>query len=103
MPVRTFFAIFAAVTAVAAQQCPIQFDGRVPANATLADFDTTTSLFNPTFTYGQSRLYFPGSSSIVADIERLDVVENPASSAIEPLFSLRPSRSPITTSLTHVV
>jgi len=103
MPAKTFFSLFAAVTAIAAQKCPIQFDGRVAANATLADFDTTASLFNPTFVYGQSMFSFPGSSFNVAYIERLGVVENPATSVVERLSSLRPARSPNATSLTHVV
>ena len=33
----------------------IVFDGRVPASASLADFDSATSIFNPDFTKGQSR------------------------------------------------
>lgn len=40
---------------VAAQKCPIQYDGRVPASATLATFDGNSSPFNPTYILGASK------------------------------------------------
>lgn len=49
----TLFVIFAAV---AAQKCPIQFDGRIPAHYTPESFDLSTSIYNPQFVYGQSAL-----------------------------------------------
>jgi hypothetical protein len=35
-------------------KCPIALDGRVPSNATLKTFDTTSSPFSPTYTKGQN-------------------------------------------------
>ena len=49
--------LFTVIPATAAQQCPIQFDGRVPANTTLATFDTSASLYNPNNVFGQSMLF----------------------------------------------
>jgi hypothetical protein len=43
---------------VAAQKCPIQFDGRVPDSATLASFDTSASLYNPSYDLGASEYTF---------------------------------------------
>jgi hypothetical protein len=43
------------VGGAAAQSCPLQFDGRVPNAATLASFDTSTSPFNPSYVFGQSK------------------------------------------------
>lgn len=40
--------------AVAAQNCPLQFDGRVSTDATLASFDTSASRFNPQYVLGAS-------------------------------------------------
>lgn len=48
---------------VAAQKCPIQFDGRVPESATLASFDTSASLFNLKYDLGASE-YNETSASI---------------------------------------
>jgi hypothetical protein len=39
---------------VAAQSCPLQFDGRVPKDFTLAEFDADNDLFNPGFVKGKS-------------------------------------------------
>ncbi|KAF8850088.1 hypothetical protein BDZ45DRAFT_603359 [Acephala macrosclerotiorum] len=41
-------------SAAIAQNCPIQFDGRVPAGSTAASFDATTSPFNTKFVFGQN-------------------------------------------------
>lgn len=35
-------------------KCPLVLDGRVPANATLPDFDKPTSLFNPDYVKGNN-------------------------------------------------
>jgi hypothetical protein len=80
--------LFAAIPVLAgcAQQCPIQFDGRIPANTTLTTFDTSASLFNPSFVFGQSRSFpWLDERFDVADIERSDLVQNPATSVIEPV------------------
>ena len=45
-------------SAVAAQQCPIQFDGRIGTNATAASFDTSASPFSPTNVFGQSESHY---------------------------------------------
>lgn len=40
-----------------AQNCPIQFEGRVPVGTTPSAFDSSnTSLYNPSFTFGASML-----------------------------------------------
>lgn len=40
---------------VAAQKCPLQFDGRVPKDATLATFDGSSSPFNAQYVLGASK------------------------------------------------
>jgi hypothetical protein len=40
------------ITTVAAQQCAIQFDGRIPADFTAAEFDSANGIFNPDFVKG---------------------------------------------------
>lgn len=42
------------VSFAAAQKCALQFDGRVPQSATLASFDTSASLYNPSYVLGAS-------------------------------------------------
>ncbi|KAF9639329.1 hypothetical protein BFW01_g11135 [Lasiodiplodia theobromae] len=41
-------------TTAATAQCPILLDGRVPANATLASFDTANGIFNPDYVKGNN-------------------------------------------------
>jgi hypothetical protein len=43
------------ITTVAAQQCTIQFDGRIPADFTAAEFDSANGIFNPDFVKGAGR------------------------------------------------
>jgi hypothetical protein len=43
------------VANVTSQTCPLQFDGRVPNAATLAAFDTSASILNPSYVFGQSK------------------------------------------------
>lgn len=50
----SIFTSLALASAAIAQNCPIQFDGRVPAGSTPASFDTTTSPFGTKFIFGQS-------------------------------------------------
>jgi len=50
-----FLAFLPLLSFVAAQKCPLQFDGRVPQSATLDSFDTSASPFNPQYVFGQSR------------------------------------------------
>jgi hypothetical protein len=38
-------------------KCPIIFDGRIPANASLATFDTASSPYNPDFVKGENRTW----------------------------------------------
>ena len=66
--------LFTVIPATAAQQCPIQFDGRVPANTTLATFDTSASLYNPNNVFGQSMLFRIEPSFKVTNIKRSDLV-----------------------------
>jgi hypothetical protein len=57
MTSKSILSLFAAITAVAAQKCPIQFDGRIPHSITsnnLTVFDTTNPWFNPSYVFGQS-------------------------------------------------
>lgn len=42
-----------ATSGVSGQQCKLQFDGRVPANFAVANFDTTNNIFNPSNVLGQ--------------------------------------------------
>lgn len=52
MLARSFYLL----SGIALAQCQtIVFDGRVPANATAADFDKATSIFDPENVKGQSR------------------------------------------------
>jgi hypothetical protein len=50
------FTLLAMIAAAIAQNCPLQFDGRVPAGSTAASFDLTTSPFGTKFIFGQSKL-----------------------------------------------
>lgn len=54
MKTANFFVLNAFAVVVAAQKCPLQFDGRVPADATLGSFDTSASPFNPQYVIGAS-------------------------------------------------
>jgi len=54
MAFKSSLSLLALATVVVSQQCPIQFDGRVPAGTTPAAFDLPTSLFNPTNVFGQN-------------------------------------------------
>ena len=49
------FSVFAFAASVAAQKCPLQFDGRVPRDATLATFDGSSSPFNAQYVLGASK------------------------------------------------
>ncbi|KAL2069375.1 hypothetical protein VTL71DRAFT_14052 [Oculimacula yallundae] len=51
MYLTAFFLILASVTA---QKCPLQFDGRVPGDATLETFDGTFSPFNAQYVLGSN-------------------------------------------------
>lgn len=51
---------------VCAQACPLQFDGRVPADFALADFDAANDLFDPDSVFGEGM--FPKFDAI-ANIE----------------------------------
>lgn len=42
------------VAAATAQQCNLQFDGRVPTDFVAADFDKNNDIFNPSFIFGQN-------------------------------------------------
>jgi hypothetical protein len=50
-------------------KCPIIFDGRIPANASLATFDTASSPYNPDFVKGENRTW----SSILILYKPLEV------------------------------
>jgi len=55
-----FLSILSLAASVTSQTCPLQFDGRVPNAATLASFNTSASLFNPSYVFGQSKdMYSP--------------------------------------------
>ncbi|KAF4610397.1 hypothetical protein G7Y89_g15722 [Cudoniella acicularis] len=67
-------------TAVSAQKCPIQFDGRVPESSTLGTFDTSASPFNPGYVLGanlkwSSVLQFPAVNSSLFDANGTKAVE----------------------------
>jgi hypothetical protein len=49
---------FGLVAVTIAQKCPLQFDGRVPSSAALTSFDSSLSLFNPTYNLGASQFPF---------------------------------------------
>ncbi|KAM3067264.1 hypothetical protein ACMFMG_005368 [Clarireedia jacksonii] len=55
MAFKISLSLLALVSAALAQNCPIQFDGRMPAGTTPASFDSkNTSLFDPGFVFGQN-------------------------------------------------
>lgn len=54
MGLKSTFASLALVAGAIAQNCALQFDGRVPAGSTPASFDLTTSPFSTKFIFGQS-------------------------------------------------
>lgn len=56
--------------AVAAQKCPLQFDGRVPTDATLDSFDTSASPFNPQYVLGASEFFFDRSWCAATDRDK---------------------------------
>ncbi|EFQ34601.1 uncharacterized protein GLRG_09745 [Colletotrichum graminicola M1.001] len=62
------FSLLAAAGAKA-QQCTLQFDGRIPKASTVADFDAKTSPFNPSNVFGQGLKFsqliqLPGGQSL---------------------------------------
>lgn len=57
MSSKSILSFLALASSVAAQQCPLQFDGRIAMNATAALFDTSASPFNPSNVFGQSESY----------------------------------------------
>lgn len=67
MSLESILWLLAFAYAVAAQQCSIQFDGRIALDATAASFDTSSSPFNPSFVFGQSQSY-PSRPSFAADL-----------------------------------
>jgi hypothetical protein len=71
------------VATIAAQKCPLQFDARVPSNATLTSFDSNTSLFNPNYNLGASTHIFTQyqpahRSDRPTDLKWSDVLEFPS-------------------------
>ncbi|KAG6036501.1 hypothetical protein E4U41_005694 [Claviceps citrina] len=38
-------------------RCPLTFDGRIPANFTLQQFDTKNNIFNPSFVHGANQTF----------------------------------------------
>ncbi|KUJ12608.1 uncharacterized protein LY89DRAFT_593023 [Mollisia scopiformis] len=78
------FATLAAV--VAAQKCPLQFDGRIPKDATLDSFDTSSSPFNDAYVIGgnqkwSSILQFPTVNSSLFDANGTKALEVTISSS----------------------
>ncbi|KAN0120219.1 glycoside hydrolase family 131 protein [Hyaloscypha variabilis] len=73
-----YFFGLAAVTI--AQKCPLQFDGRVPSSAVLTSFDSSSSLFNPTYNLGANLkwsdvLLFPSVDASLFDANGTKAVE----------------------------
>ncbi|PGH06805.1 hypothetical protein AJ79_06447 [Helicocarpus griseus UAMH5409] len=52
MAAKLSLSLLAAVSIAAAQTCPLQFEGRIPADATPEFFDESTSLFNTEYNLG---------------------------------------------------
>ncbi len=50
----SFVSLLSALSVVAAQQCTLQFDGRVPGGFSAATFDAQNNVFNPANVFGQS-------------------------------------------------
>ncbi|KAK2782430.1 hypothetical protein FQN53_009768 [Emmonsiellopsis sp. PD_33] len=48
--------LLVAASLAAAQTCPLQFEGRIPADATPESFDASTSLFNTDYNKGAGQL-----------------------------------------------
>ncbi|RDL42347.1 Uncharacterized protein BP5553_02326 [Venustampulla echinocandica] len=77
---RLFYLSSALLSLAAAQKCPIQFDGRVPAAATPESFDANSSPYNPGYVLGQnlkwsSVLQFPSVNSSLFDASGTKAVE----------------------------
>jgi hypothetical protein len=52
--ISNILSVLSFVAAATAQQCKLQFDGRVPADFVAADFDKSNGIFNPSFIFGQN-------------------------------------------------
>lgn len=48
------FSVLSFAAAAAAQQCDLQFDGRIPSDFVAADFDQDNGIFNPDNVFGQN-------------------------------------------------
>jgi hypothetical protein len=59
-----YLSFLALASAVVAQNCPLQFDGRVPAGSTPASFDQSTSPFGTKFVFGQSMFFHLSLSEV---------------------------------------
>jgi len=75
-----FLSAIALASTISAQQCPIQYDGRVPTAATLASFDTSASPYNPSYVFGQNLkwstiLQFPSVATSLFDANGTKAVE----------------------------
>jgi hypothetical protein len=53
-----YLAVLLGISQVSAQSCQLQFDGRVPADFSLSDFDTANDLFNPDYVKGRGTAIF---------------------------------------------
>ena len=69
---RLSFALSLVASLVAAQTCKLQFDGRVPTDLTIVDFDKANDFFSEKFVIGQGltfsdalRLLPAGAGSLV--------------------------------------
>lgn len=61
------------LSSIALAQCQtVVYDGRVPKTAVAADFDATTSKFDPEFTKGQSPCYLAVITSKLSE-DRCDI------------------------------
>lgn len=51
----SFVSTLSLALGVSAQSCKLQFDGRIPNNFQLAQFDTTNNIFNPKNVFGKGK------------------------------------------------
>jgi hypothetical protein len=82
-----YLSLLALASAVLAQNCPLQFDGRVPAGSTPASFDATTSPFGTKFVFGQSELPICLDLDALLNLNRLDLEQDHSATQC-PRFSI---------------
>ncbi|KFA69030.1 hypothetical protein S40285_08453 [Stachybotrys chlorohalonatus IBT 40285] len=93
--------VLAGVTAVAGQSCSLQFDGRIPRNFTVADFDTQNGIYNPDFVKGRD-LAFSDIIELETDTTLFDTNSVPFTVQIDDSSIFAPSADNVQTGFRRV-